>query len=362
MNVRAPRRKSWAPRILFVTLLLALAAGGYYWQRAAATAADAAEVETVEVRRATLDRTVTATGVIRPVVGAEIDVGSRISGIVRRLYVKVGDVVAAGDALALIDPTEFEAEVAQARADLALAEAELALARSTHERAEALARDGVVAAMDLESAGRDVEVGRARVDRERARLDAATTRLGYTEIRAPIPGVIADVTTREGETVAASFAAPTFVTIVDLGRLEVQAYVDETDIGRIFVGQRATFTVDTYPGSELAAEVTAINPRAELENGVVSYVVRLRFEGRDDHVLRQEMTAHVRLAVDRREDVLTLPRRAIRRDAGAGRELVRVSRDGAWVEQTIETGFRTDDRVEIVSGLTEGESVQLNRE
>ena len=360
MSVRAPRRRGWTPRFLVLTVLLALGAGGYFWQRAAATATDAADVETVEVRRGTLDRTVTATGVIRPVVGAEIDVGSRISGIVRRLYVKVGDVVAEGDRLALIDPTELEAEAAQARADLALAEAELALARSTHERAEALARDGVVAAMDLESAGRDVEVGQARVERERARLDAATTRLGYTEIRAPIPGVIADVTTREGETVAASFAAPTFVTIVDLERLEVQAYVDETDIGRIFVGQTATFTVDTYTGSELAAEVTAINPRAELENGVVSYIVRLAFERSDDHVLRQEMTAHVRLAVDRREDVLTLPRRAIRRDAG--RELVRVSRGGGWVDQTIETGFRTDDRVEIVSGLTEGETVRLNRE
>ena len=168
------------------------------------------------------------------------------------------------------------------------------------------------------------------------------------------------MTTRKGETVAASFAAPTFVTIVDLNRLEVQAYVDETDIGRIFIGQKATFTVDTYADTDFSATVTAIYPKAELQNGVVDYIVLLTFAGQDDCVLRPEMTAHIRLQVDQRVDVLTLPRTAIQRNNG--RQFVLVSRAGAWVDQEIEAGWRTDRAIEIRDGLAEGETVQLNKE
>jgi RND family efflux transporter MFP subunit len=345
------------PGILILAVLASLV-GGYLWLRPGAEATET-DPETVRVVRETLDRTVSATGVIRPRVGAEIDVGSRISGIVRSIPVEVGDRVERGDLLATIDPTEFESDVAQARADLALAEAQLAMARNTHRRAQAMIADGLAPEVELETAAGDLEVARARVARERTRIDAATIRLGYTEIRAPVRGVIADVSTREGETVAASFAAPTFVTIVDLDRLEVQAYVDEIDIGRVFVGQQATFSVDTWPEAEFTARVTAVNPKAELQNGVVNYIVLLEFDRQEAYVLRPEMTAHVRLRIEQRPDALTLPRNAVKR--ADGRQLVTVLRDGAWIDQPIEAGWRTDHRVEILDGLAEGESVQLNR-
>lgn len=346
------------PRVL-AAALAALMAGGYFWLRAGADPGGP-RAETVRVRRQTLDRTISATGVIRPVVGAEIEVGSRVSGIVRSLPVRVGDPVNRGDVMALLDPTEFQAEVDQARADLALARAELKLAESVQQRAASLAADGIVSPNELEAAAGDLEAARARAAREEARLRSAVIRLGYTEIRAPIRGVIADVTTREGETVAASFAAPTFVTIVDVDRLEVQAYVDETDIGRVFTGLRGTFTVDTYPGEEFTARVKAVDPKAAIQNGVVNYIVRLAFDGREGFVLRPEMTAHVRLQVEQRADVLTVPRRAIRRESG--REMVRVRRGPLWEDQAVATGWRTDGDVEIRDGLKEGETVELNLE
>ena len=352
------RKKSSTFRILGMVLVASLA-GGYFWLRAGVASTEP-DPETVRVIRETLDRTVLATGVIRPMVGAEIDVGSRVSGIVRSIPVKVGEPVDRDDLLAVIDPTEYQAEMAQTRADLALAEAQLAMALSSHRRAAALAADGIVSEIELEGASRDLEVARARIDLERARLNSATIRLGYTEIRAPVRGVIADVTTREGETVAASFAAPTFVTIVDLDRLEVQAYVDETDIGRIFVGQEAAFSVDTYPDAEFTAQVTAVNPKAELQNGVVNYIVRLAFDPQDSFVLRPEMTVHVRLQVEQRTDVLTVARRAIKRDQG--RLFVKVNRSGDWVDQEVEAGWRTDRKIEIQQGLAEGDTVQLNQE
>ncbi len=352
------RRKNSAAKIASLAILVGLA-GGYFWLRAGMADTEPAPA-TDQVRRETLDQTVLATGVIRPVVGAEIDVGSRVSGIVSSIAVKVGNRVDRGDLLARIDPTEFEAQMAQAEAELALARAQLAMAASSHQRAASLSAAGIVSEFELESANRDLEVARARVALEQARVNSVRILLAYTEIRAPLRGVIADVTTREGETVAASFAAPTFVTIVDLDRLEVQAYVDETDIGKIFVGQPATFSVDTYPDADFAAQVTAINPKAELQNGVVNYVVRLEFEPPDALVLRPEMTAHVRLVVEERNDVLTVPRKAIRRDQG--QQFVLVSRNGVWVDQIIEPGWRTDSRVEVREGLSENETVRLNEE
>lgn len=352
------RRKSPLPRILAL-ILVASTAGGYFWLKAG-TEESEPEPETVRVHRENLDRTVAATGVIRPMDGAEINVGSRVSGIVLSIPVKVGETVDRGDLLARIDPTEFLSEVDQARADLALAEAQLTTARSVHARSSKLASDGVVAQTELEAAIGDLEVAKARVALAQARVSSATIRLGYTEIRAPIRGVIAEVTTREGETVAASFAAPTFVTIVDLERLEVQAYVDETDIGQVFVGQSASFTVDTYSDAEFGARVSAVNPKARLQNGVVNYIVLLEFEGQDDYVLRPEMTAHALLLLEQRSAALTLPRNTIKREEG--RQFVTVKRDGLWVDQQIEAGWRTDNRVEIREGLEEGETVRFNQE
>jgi HlyD family secretion protein len=346
-----------AKTLTVLGIALAAVIGLYLWQDDAVAPAQA-DIKTARISRETLTREVIATGVIRPVVGAEINVGSRVSGIVRNLPVKVGDTVEAGDLLAELDPTPFQAVVAQAEAEILLARAEIELAESNLKRKQNLASQGYSPEADLQTALRDLNVARARLALNQAKLDAAKIDLGYTRITAPIKGVIADVTTREGETVAANFAAPTFVSIVDLDRLEVQAYVDETDIGRIFVGQRAKFEVDTYSDTEFEATVTAINPKAELQNAVVNYVVVLDFEGQDDRILRPEMTAHVRVQMEARENVMTVPRSALRRQNG--REVLLVERDGRWTEQAVRTGWRTDQRVEIVDGVREGETIQLN--
>ncbi len=329
----------------------------FLWQDDAAGPAQA-DIRTAKVSRETLTREVIATGVIRPVVGAEINVGSRVSGIVESLPVKVGDRVEAGELLAQIDSTPFEALLEQAKAEVELSRAEVSLAESNLERKQNLAAQGYSPEADLEAAIRDLNVARSRLALNQAKVRSAEIDLGYTQIRAPIKGVIADVTTREGETVAASFAAPTFVSIVDLDRLEVQAYVDETDIGRVFVGQNARFEVDTYSDTDFEAAVTAINPKAELQNSVVNYVVVLDFDGQEGRILRPEMTAHVRLQLEQRENVLTAPRTALRRQNG--QPMLVVERDGDWIEQPVRVGWRTDQRVEIVDGVREGDLIQLN--
>ncbi len=341
-----------------VAVALVAAAALYFRGPDVSTVATAGAFKTAKITRESLSREVIATGVIRPVVGAEINVGSRVSGIVRSLPVKVGDVVEAGDLLVELDPTPFEAIVAQATAEIELSKAELALTESTLKRKQDLAVQGHSSAADVEAAVRDLNVARAQIGVKTARLKSATIDLGYSRITAPIRGVIADVTTRKGETVAASFAAPKFVSIVDLDQLEVQAFVDETDIGRIFVGQAAHFEVDTYSDTTFAAKVSAINPKAAMQNSVVNYVVVLTFEGQEGRVLRPEMTAHVRLQLDERKGVLTAPRNALRQDNG--RQFVIVERKGDWIQQPVRIGWRTDQKVEIVDGVTEGDVIQLN--
>jgi macrolide-specific efflux system membrane fusion protein len=307
----------------------------------------------------TLTETVIATGVIRPVVGAEVNVGSRISGTVVRLPVEVGDSVEVDQLLAELDRTALEAAADQVRAEVALAKPRVALAESILNRRQRLAARGLASAEDLETAQRDLAVELAQLEATRARLKSAEILLGYTRITAPIRGVVAEVSTREGETVAADFSAPTFVTIIDLERLEVLTYVDETDIGRVQVGQTATFTVDTYQGVEFEAVVSAIEPRAEIQGSVVNYIVRLDFEPLPQFTLRPEMTTHVNLVVAERKAALVTPRSALKRRDG--RQFVMLQQnDGQWVETAVSTGWRSDNRVEIVKGLAAGDVIELN--
>jgi RND family efflux transporter MFP subunit len=313
--------------------------------------------QTSRVDFSKITETVVSTGVIRPMVGAEVNVGSRISGTVVNLPVKVGDKVEPGQLLAELDTTALEAAADQVRADVALARPRVALAESVLKRRQRLAGQGLASAEDLDIALSDLAVERAQLEASEARLRSAEIILGYTRITAPLRGVVAEVTTREGETVAADFSAPTFVTIVDLDRLEVLAYVDETDIGRIKAGQSATFTVDTYPETEFKAVVNTIQPRAELQNSVVNYVVRLDFEPVDGYILRPEMTAHLRLVVAEREDALTVPRSAlVRRD---GRQFVWVQGEDGWVETSVRTGWRSESKVEILAGVSQDDVIEL---
>ena len=305
-----------------------------------------------------LSETITATGVIRPVTGAEVNVGSRISGTVVSLPVEVGDRVATGQLLAELDATALQAEADEARADVNLAIPRVDLAESTLARREKLATKGLASDEDLEIARRDLAVARAQLAATLARQRSAEIELDYTRITAPIDGVVAEVSTREGETVAAAFAAPNFVTIIDLDRLEVLAYVDETDIGRVVVGQESHFTVDTFPDVEFIATVTAIQPRAELQGSVVNYLVRLEFQRSDEYTLRPEMTAHVRIVVDERDEVLTAPRATIKRTTG--RQYVVVQNGAEWIEQDVRTGWRSDSSIEFLSGVREGDVLELN--
>ena len=339
-------------------MLVALAVGAaaiVYTREASRAAAPA--TETVRVGRRTIATDVRATGIVRPMTGAQVRVGPRVSGIVRTLAVRVGDRVARGQLLAELDDRELMARQREALAALDLSRANLELAMATLARRRTLADAGLVSRNDLDVAVNAAAVAQQEVGRAQAAADYAGTQLTYARIEAPIDGVVASVSTQEGETVAASFATPTFVTLLDLNRLEVWAYIDETDIGRVRVGQTATFTVDTYGGDTFSGRVTEIYPQAEIRDNVVNYVTVLRFERVAGRQLRPEMTTAVRIAIDARDNALVVPIRAVRR---AGPDTFVLRRRGTETARVpVSVGLKDGTHYEVRTGLEEGDEVVI---
>ncbi len=341
-----------------VVFLLIVAAGAAVVavRQTSAARRDAAprDLDIVRVTRRAIGASVKATGIIKPMVGAQVNVGSSVSGVVSRLLVRIGDRVEKGQLLAELDCRELVARRDAAEAALRSAEANLAYNEANWKRRQQLFEEGLIARAEFDLAEQARAVAEQQRNQARANLEDAATQLGYARIFAPITGVVSAVSTQEGETVAASFAAPTFVTLLDLNRLEVWAYVDETDIGRIRLGQRARFTVDTYGDREFPGRVTAIYPKPEIRDNVVDYVTVVRFAAPPGCTLRPEMTTTVNIDLERRDSALVLPTRAVRRD-GNGR-FVLVRRGDAIERRSISIGMKDENYWEISGGLQEGDA------
>ena len=390
------------PRIVaFALVAAATVAALFVWMRAGAADEQAATGEVVTVSERTFMSSVSALGAVKPQIGAEVRVGSRISGRVARLRANIGDRVDKGQVIAEIETADLDAVIEQRRAELSLAEAkrvavdrlepeevarahadarrfeaEATLAREELQRQQALlaqelvpratadaARDRHEAAQALlEASRRTLEVVRAThaeqrkqtdadVERARAALQSARIDRSFTVLRSPIGGVVASVSTQEGETVAAGLSAPTFVTIIDLARLQLNAYIDEVDIGKIALGLSVTFTVDAFPAEDFTGRVVAIYPTATIQDNVVKYVVATTIESDAATKLRPEMTAAVRIQLEKRV-VLAVPARAIRREGG--RNVVTVLVGDRPETRAVRIGWRDGAWIEIVEGLTAG--------
>jgi multidrug efflux pump subunit AcrA (membrane-fusion protein) len=394
--------------ILILLAVVVLAGGGTWWMlnRASPQAADQG-ISIVPVQRRDLVASVAATGKVTAMVGAEVRVGSRVSGRVQRLYANIGDVVRTGqviaelekdDQQALLEQRRAEAKIAEARissvealrpreiqkaeAGLTDAEATVGLANIEFSRQSKLYDKGLVSKQELDTARKEKEVTQARVVSAARELElskqryaedskSATAQLeqaaaavrvleaqvSYARILAPISGIISSVSTQEGETVAAGLNSPTFVTIIDLQKLQVDAFVDETDIGKIRVGQKATFTVDSFPDRDFNASVQAIYPKAVIMDNVVYYDVVHRIDEPLTGQLRPEMTTNVIISLDARKGVLAVPVHAVSREQG--KSVVYILRNGQPERQTVRVGWKDSEWIEIVGGLKEGDKVVI---
>jgi HlyD family secretion protein len=268
------------------------------------------QYRTEKVDRGTITMTVTATGTLSAV--TTVQVGSQVSGVIARLYADFNSRVTKGQLLAELDPTPFQQQVEQRQADVTKSRVEAANTRINYDRQLRLVKAGLSPQSDLDSARAAYEGANAQVQQSMAALNQSLTSLKYTKINSPIDGIVVDRQYDVGQTVAASFSAPTLFSIAqDMTKMQVQADVDQSDIGRIAVGQPARFTVDSYPDQEFRGHISQIRLNATVSQNVVTYPVIIEVANPDEK-LRPKMTANVTLDVASVPDVLRIANAALR--------------------------------------------------
>jgi HlyD family secretion protein len=306
--------------------LIAIAVAGWLFLRngdeAAAPryATEAATVGTLVVK-------VSATGNLQPT--NQVEVGSELSGIVDQVFVDDNDEVKKGQVLARLDLSKLQDAVAKSRASLVAAEAQVLQAQATVAEARAaLSRFRQVSQLsggkvpsrsemdtaeaNLKRAEANVASARASVTQARATLQSDETNLGKANIRSPINGVVLARQIEPGQTVAASFQAPVLFKLAeDLAKMELQVDIDEADVGQVRAGQKATFSVDAWPGRQYSAVITRVGFGSQVKEGVVSYLAVLEV-GNDDLSLRPGMTGTAEINTLTRENALLVPNAALR--------------------------------------------------
>lgn len=344
-NLRSP--SAW----MVITLVLVGLAGAYwYWPGQKAVVPD-----TASVGRRNISSTVSATGNVKAMVGAEVKIGARISGRVDKIHVAVGDRVEKGQVVVELDSRELEGNARKAQAELTLANKSLELSRANFDRTNRLFQQGALSLAQKETVEKELAASQAQYDSSRQAVwENAQTQLTYAVLRSPISGTVASVTTQEGETVSAGNQAPTFVTVVDLSRLQVDVYVDETDIAKIRQGMPAQIVADAFPTRDFEGTVTAIAPKATIINNVVYYVATVT-PTKPEGLLKPDMTVNAVLMMEERKNVLAVPIAAVRKEEG--KAFVSLWQDDKAVQRAVRVGSRDGKYIEIVEGLKEKDVV-----
>jgi HlyD family secretion protein len=344
-----------------------------------------AEYVTVPVARADVARWIVATGAVNPVV--TVQVGTYVSGVIQTIACDFNTQVEAGQLCAKIDPRPYEQAVAEAKAQLATARAQLkkdqaglALAKTNYERDKGLLAQGAVSQEDLdndkslyEQAIAQVRLDEATIEQRQAALQAAQVDLDYTDIVSPVNGTVVSRNVDVGQTVAASFQTPTlFLIAQDLTQMQVDTNVSESDVGEARVGQRASFTVESYPDKLFEGKVVQVRQAPITVQNVVTYNVVIGVDNRD-LLLFPGMTANAKILVAERKNVTSVPSQALRFDpglaAGDGNgasgedgQRVYVLRGGSPHAVPVSTGLDDGSRVEITGGeLADGDAVIIDQ-
>ena len=345
-----------------------LTAGGYAAWVVWAASPDPGPQATVIVRVGDFEDTVSATGTLQP--RDYVDVGTQVSGQVRKLHVRIGSRVEKGDLIAELDPTVYIARVdatqAQLRnqeAQLAEREANLRLAEQRRTRELNMMRENATTAEALQTAEAQLQAARAQVaalkaqiQQTRSQLRADQANLAYTRIHAPMSGTVVTENAREGQTLNANQSAPIIVRIADLAVMTVQAQVSEADVSRLRIGIPVYFTTLGEQNKRWHGTLRQINPTPEVVNNVVLYNALFDVPNPDGSLMTQ-MTAQVFFVVAQAKDALLVPFGAVQRTAD-GRATVRVLHpDGVLENREVTLGLTNRISAQVVSGLAPGERV-----
>ena len=298
-----------------------------------------------------------ASGSVQP--DTTVEVKSKASGEILDLVVETGQAVKRGDLMVRVDPRIPKNSVAQAQADLVVAQARLTNANSQKRRADELFKSQSITEQEHEQALLDYANANAEVIRARVALDNAKDQLDDTNVRAPINGTIIEKQVERGQVISSPTndvgGGTVLLKMADLNLVQVRTLVDETDIGKIQPGQRATVTVDAFPNRPFEGTVLKIEPQALTEQNVTMFPVLVRIDNKDG-LLRPGMNAEVEVHVGRRNNVLAVPNAALRtdRDVGSAAQVLGLSPDA--VQKTL-AGQRGSGAADLGGQSSEGSTV-----
>jgi membrane fusion protein, macrolide-specific efflux system len=356
--------------------------------------APAAPFRTIPVTRGDVEDTVLAMGVLQPI--RQVDVGTRVTGQLKKLGVKLGDHVKAGELLAEIDPTVPENELhgAQAQLDNLEAQRRASAARARRTRLELDRQRGMIkgsttSRRDLETAEAQAladEAGLAALDAQivqaRSQTEIASANLGYTKITAPIEGEVVGVLTQQGQTVVAAQIVPVILKLARLDAMTVRTQIPEADVIQVKVGQPVSFSIMGDPDKRYSGRLRAVelapqnysdpvqSPSAMASSGSMStggatavFYNALFDVPNPDRQLRIGMTAQVTITLRVTKSALTIPASVLRDQTADGRYLLRVfDRDGRIDDRRIRIGVNNHVRAEVLEGLKEGEKIIVAQE
>ena len=344
-----------------VIVIAACAGGRWYYHQTQQQAQQAAAVETAQVERMNLTSKVSATGTIRPV--DSVEVSPKITARISQVLVKENDRVTAGQTVATLDGKDYQAKYDQAQY-------KVTNTRLDYERYKMLYDQGAGTKQTLDNAEYEYNTALSN-------LTAAESDLAETTITAPMSGIVVGEPKPAGTMAVQGNSNPTVIMrIADTSQKQIMAKIDETDIGNIKVGQDATFTVDTYTNRTFTAHVSKIS-QTDTSNtwdtngtstsssssssssaSVIYYYVTLDVDDPDD-VLRLGMTARVEINTAEKEDALVVPIAALKTNDN-GSYVLRVNASGQTEQVPVTTGIYSDEYVEILSGLSEGDRVSVS--
>lgn len=349
--------KKWAKIILVLVVVIIAIVTGYKYYAQKQEEVKKPVVNTAQVQYMSMKSIVSATGTIKPV--ESVEVSSKITARVKQVLVKENDTVTQGQTVALLDGKDYETQKEQA-------EFTLKNAKIIYDRTNYLYNIGAKSKEDLDNA-------QYNYDTAQSKLEEAESNLSETVIVSPMDGVVIGEPVTDGTMAVQGNSNPTVIMrIADLSRKQIFAKVDETDIGSVRVGQKATFTVDAYNGKTFTATVSKIS-QTDMDNSwnisnsssssssssaaVIYYSVTLDVDD-PEGLLMPSMTARVEIETANKDSALAVPLSALKTDKN-GTYVIVIKDDGTTENRYVETGIYGDEFVEIINGLSENEKVDV---
>jgi macrolide-specific efflux system membrane fusion protein len=357
-------------KALLSLVAVSIFAGGAYgaWRVWAAPSPSGPPVATALVQRGPVEDTVSATGTLQP--RDYVDVGTQVSGQLRKLHVEIGQRVEKGQLLAEIDPTVYrskaestQAQLLNLQAQLTQRQAELRLAEQKAKRQANMMREQATTAeavqtaeAELDSAKAQIQALQAQIQQARSALRGDQANLEYTKIYAPMAGTVVTQNAKQGQTLNANQSAPIVLRIADLSTMTVQTQVSEADVSRLRVGMPVYFTTLGEQRKRWYGTLRQINPTPEVVNNVVLYNALFDVPNPDGALMTQ-MTTQVFFVVAEAKDAVLVPMSALRR-TGPGKASVNVvDAEGKGHTREVELGVSNRVSAQVLSGLQPGERV-----